>query len=158
VLDQQEASERARLLNLEPHPEGGWFRETYRSETRIAGDRAISTAIYYMLAAGHRSALHRIDADELWHHYEGIPLRIHVFDENGYHALLLGSLDDEGASPQHLVKAGAWFGAECAEASGYVLVGCTVAPGFEFEHFELASQAEMLARWPGQADVIRRLT
>jgi uncharacterized protein len=158
VLEEQDASERAALLNLEPHPEGGWFRETYRSEAQMAGGRAVSTGIYYMLSAGHRSALHRIDADELWHHYEGIPLRIHVFDENGYRVLLLGSLDTEGASPQHLVKAGAWFGAECGKDSGYVLVGCTVAPGFEFERFELASQPDMIKRWPEQASVIRRLT
>ncbi len=152
------ADARAEALGLTRHPEGGWYKETYRAEHSVGEGRAASTAIYFMLAAGETSALHRIDADEVWHHYEGESLRIHVFDEQGYHSLLLGSLDTPGAAPQHVVRAGAWFGAEVVGEHGHVLVGCTVAPGFEFEHFELAVQAEMLERWPQHSGVIRRLT
>ena len=111
-----------------------------------------------MLAAGETSALHRIDADEVWHHYEGEPLRIHVFGEQGYHSLLLGPFDHPGASPQHVVRAGDWFGAEVVTEGGYVLVGCTVAPGFEFAHFELAETSQMLQRWPEHAEIVKRLS
>ena len=149
---------RAKALGLERHPEGGWYKETYRAQHVDESGRAASTAIYFMLSAGETSALHRIDADELWHHYEGAPLRIHVIDGDGYHSLLLGSLDSPGASPQHLVRAGAWFGAEVEADAGHVLVGCTVAPGFEFKHFELATREAMLGLCPEQSDVIRRLT
>ncbi len=152
------AQERAKALGLERHPEGGWYKETYRATHLESRGRAASTAIYFMLAAGETSALHRIDADELWHHYEGAPLRIHVFDNDGYHSLLLGSLDIPDASPQHVVRAGAWFGAEVEADTGHVLVGCTVAPGFEFQHFELASRETMLRLCPERADIIRRLT
>ena len=152
------ADARAEALGLTRHPEGGWYKETYRADHSVNEGRAASTAIYFMLSAGETSALHRIDADEVWHHYEGEPLRIHVFDEQGYHSLLLGPLDVPGAAPQHVVRAGAWFGAEVVSEQGHVLVGCTVAPGFEFEHFELALQGDMLTRWPQYADVIRLLT
>ena len=118
-------------LGLTAHPEGGWFRETYRAVQTIevnGQSRSASTGIYFLLESGQVSHLHRIDADELWHHYEGHCLRIHVFDAQGYRALRLGPLGDGDAHPQHWVPAGAWFGAEVVGADGHTLVGCTVAP------------------------------
>ena len=151
------AEQRAEMWNLTRHPEGGWYRETYRA-SRHVGDRAVGTAIYFLLSAAEVSRIHRIDADELWHHYEGQTLRIHVFGTEGYRSLLLGSLDAPDARPQHIVEAGAWFGAEVVGETGYTLVGCTVAPAFEFEHFELATRASLLRQWPDHTTLIERLT
>lgn len=148
-------------LGLTSHPEGGWFRETYRATQSIdvnGQSRCASTGIYFLLESGQVSHLHRIDADELWHHYEGQCLRIHVFDQQGYRSLLLGPFGDGDAEPQHWVPAGAWFGAEVVAAEGYALVGCTVAPGFEFDSFELATEGQLLAEWPEQAALIQRMT
>ena len=148
-------------LGLQPHPEGGYFLETYRAEHSIKdGDRqrAVSTAIYYLLCEGAVSHLHRIDADELWHAYAGSGLRVHIFDESGYRFLDIGTDLSAGQRPQGVVPAGAWFGAELLNADDYALVGCTVAPGFEFTSFELADRALLLARYPEQRSVIERLT
>ena len=148
-------------LGLTAHPEGGWFRETYRAVQTIevnGQSRSASTGIYFLLESGQVSHLHRIDADELWHHYEGHCLRIHVFDAQGYRSLLLGPLGDGDAHPQHWVPAGAWFGAEVVGADGHALVGCTVAPGFEFHAFELATEDQLLAYWPEHTALIQRMT
>lgn len=155
------AEHRIRTLGLLRHPEGGWYRETYRAEAQVeyrGAQRSASTAIFFLLDGQERSALHRIDADEQWHHYEGQSLRIHVFTESGYHAIRLGPLGDGDASPHCWVPAGAWFGAEGVDAVGYALVGCTVAPGFEFSAFELAKGEELASQWPTHAALIRRLT
>jgi len=155
------ADERIRQLELLRHPEGGWYRETYRASARVqlgGQDRAASTSIYFLLASGEVSNFHRIDADEQWHHYEGAALRLHILDDSGLRQLDVGPLDTPGARPQCWVPAGAWFGAEVLSDDGYALVGCTVAPGFEFASFELANRPELLARWPAHRDVIERLT
>ena len=152
------ARQRIESLGLLRHPEGGWYRETYRSQATADGERAVCTAIYFLLEAGELSHLHRIDADEMWHHYEGTCLRIHVFDEQGYRAIKLGPLSQAGATPQCWVPAGAWFGAEVIDATGYALVGCTVAPGFEFANFELARGDSLAAQWPEQRALIERMT
>ena len=152
------ANDRIQSLELLRHPEGGWFRETYRSKATIDGKRAVSTAIYFLLEAGELSHLHRIDADEHWHHYEGACLKIHVFDAQGYRPLLLGPLSVAGATPQCWVPAGAWFGAEVVEDEGYALVGCTVAPGFEFAQFELAEAETLQSHWPKHRALIERMT
>ena len=112
------------------------------------------TAIIYLLGANDFSALHRIDADELWHFYRGDPLRIVELQPGGPAKQTLLSHDN----PQHLVPRGTWFGSMPAEASAFSLVGCTVAPGFEFEHFELASRASLIAEFPLAAQLIARLT
>ncbi|MEM1397283.1 MAG: cupin domain-containing protein [Pseudomonadota bacterium] len=125
-------------LNLQPHPEGGWFRETFRDPQPQDG-RGISTAIYYLLKAGERSHWHRIDAAEIWHFYAGGPLAITI-SANGHdaHAYRLGANVLSGDSPQVVVPANAW---QTAEALGHwTLVGCTVAPAFDFETFELAPE------------------
>jgi predicted cupin superfamily sugar epimerase len=133
-----------RRLALQPHPEGGYYRETYRAAgavTRADGKRlAASTAIYYLLCDGAWSTWHRIRADELWHFHAGAPLHVHVLaPDGGYRRLRLGNaLADEGAEFQGVVPGGSWFAAELAEPGGYALAGCTVAPGFEFSEFELA--------------------
>ncbi len=126
-----------RLLDLKPHPEGGHYRETYRDPTAGPGGRAASTAIYYLLDVGESSEWHRVDAAEVWHHYAGAPLVITV-SENGHDAEArhLGPDLARGQRPQIVVPAGAWQTATSLGA--WTLVGCTVAPGFSFEGFELA--------------------
>jgi len=132
------AAEVIRILDLRPHPEGGYFRETFRDAPHIAGGRAISTAIYYLLARGERSHWHRIDAAEIWHWYAGSPLLLEVAaTETGEIAqTLLGPDLPKGERPQAVVPARAW---QSAQSTGdWTLVGCTVAPGFEFAGFEMA--------------------
>ncbi|EJM95858.1 cupin domain-containing protein [Herbaspirillum sp. YR522] len=151
-------------LALQPHPEGGHFRETYRSGQRVAraidgADRAASTAIYYLLQSGERSTWHRIKSDEVWHFYDGSPLHVHVLEPDGaLTTLRLGNpLTHGDAAFQAVVPAGAWFAAACAEPDGHSLVGCTVAPGFEFDEFEIADPQVLLQGWPQHAQVIERL-
>ncbi len=124
------------LLGLQPHPEGGHFRETYRHRP-AGGGRGAGTAIYYLLRAGEHSHWHRIDATEIWHWYAGAPLVLTV-SENGHDAaaVTLGNVLEAGQRPQAVVPAGAWQTAESLGA--WTLVGCTVAPAFEFSGFELA--------------------
>ena len=162
-------------LGLEPHPEGGYYRETHRDAARVvranagdvpgvahAGTRAASTAIYYLLCDGAYSAWHRIDADEVWHFYAGAPLEIHTIDEAGNLTThtLGDALRHARAAYQVTVPARCWFAAECVSADtdgGFTLVGCTVAPGFEFAAFELAETAALIERYPAHAALLRRL-
>ncbi|WP_208276887.1 cupin domain-containing protein [Massilia oculi] len=153
------------LLSLMPHPEGGHFKETYRSHHRVSreGDsasRSASTAIYYLLRGRERSTWHRIRSDEMWHFYEGVPLRIYVLEPEGRLSVLrLGHpLRHEGADFQALVPAGRWFAAECEDSQGCSLVGCTVAPGFEFEEFEIGDASFLKKDWPEHSELIARLT
>jgi predicted cupin superfamily sugar epimerase len=122
------------LLGLERHPEGGWFTQTYADT--VPGGRAHSTLIYYLLEAGEQSAWHRVDAAEVWHWYAGAPLRLRVAEAGPAHELTLGNDLAAGQRPQGIVPPGAWQSAR--SLGDWTLVGCTVAPGFEFEHFELA--------------------
>lgn len=123
-------------LELRPHPEGGHFRETFRDSRRDANGRAASTAIYFLLARGERSHWHRIDAVETWHYYAGDALTLQISDDAGTRSMRLGPHIAQGETPQAIVPAHAW---QAATSSGdWTLVGCTVAPGFEFAHFELA--------------------
>lgn len=155
-------------LQLRPHPEGGYFRETYRSlETisqphlppRFTGDRAFSTAIYFLLQGDDFSALHRIKSDELWHFYEGGSLTITVIASDGeLSAIRLGTDVHAGRMPQAVVRAGCLFGSHVTEANSYALVGCTVAPGFDFADFELPSRDELIEAYPQHRAVIERLT
>lgn len=122
-------------LGLSRHPEGGWYAETFR-DAASAGERPQSTAIYYLLQKGERSDWHRIDAVEIWHYYAGAPLVLHIADDAGVRAATLGGDVLNGETPQGVVPRGAW---QAAESLGdWTLVGCTVAPGFEFAGFELA--------------------
>ena len=155
-----------RTLALEPHPEGGYFRESYRSSETLReaalpagfrGERSISTAIYYLLRPGDRSRLHRLRADEVWHLYDGGPLTLHVLHPDGrYEPRVLGRALSQGEAFQQLVPHGAWFGAEATE--DFALVGCTVAPGFAFEDFELGAREALLEQYPQHRELVLRLT
>jgi predicted cupin superfamily sugar epimerase len=132
------AAEMIAALRLAPHPEGGWYRETWRAETTLPGGRAAATAILFLLEAGQRSHWHRVDAGEMWLFQAGAPLALSVAEAAGAAATItLGPDPLAGHAPQHLVPAGAWQLAE-GPADGWSLVACLVAPGFEFAGFELA--------------------
>jgi predicted cupin superfamily sugar epimerase len=125
-------------LELRPHPEGGHYRETFR-DTRLDGNgRSLSTAIYFLLARGERSHWHRIDAEEIWHYYAGSALILQIADDGGRRTVRLGPDLGAGEIPQAIAPAQAW---QAAESTGdWTLVGCTVAPGFDFAKFELAQE------------------
>ena len=125
-------------LDLKPHPEGGHYRETFRDQSVDAGGRSRSTAIYFLLARGERSHWHRIDAVEVWHYYAGATLTLHIADDTSQRSVTLGADIAAGEEPQGIVPPHAW---QAAESNGdWTLVGCTVAPAFEFSKFELASK------------------
>jgi predicted cupin superfamily sugar epimerase len=155
-------NEWVQLLNLNPHPEGGYYAETYRSSLMTdtpAGPRPVATSIFFLLMAGNFSAFHRIVSDEGWHHYEGDPVFIHTISPEGkYQCIRLGKEITAGERPQALVPGGYWFASECKGPLGYALVGCTVAPGFDFNDFELADRDDLLRRYPAQSILIERLT
>jgi predicted cupin superfamily sugar epimerase len=146
-------------LGLLPHPEGGFYRETYRAPvtTRTArGERAASTAIYFLLRREDVSALHRIASDEGWHFHAGAPLRIVCLDERGHTELHLGLDLAAGQAPQAVVPAGTWFGAR--SEGDFTLVSCTVAPGFDFADFELGDRAALEREYPDHVELIRSYT
>lgn len=123
-------------LGLLPHPEGGHYRETFRDARILSDGRAASTAIYFLLARGERSHWHRIDAVEIWHYYAGAPLALHIHESGATQSVTLGADLASGHEPQGIVPPHAW---QSAESRGdWTLVGCTVAPGFDFTAFELA--------------------
>lgn len=150
-------------LGLAPHPEGGFFRETFRAPLVLGGlphgaPRSASTAIYFLLPAGAFSAFHRVRSDEAWHHYDGDPLALHVIGGDGaYSVIRLGRDLSSGEAPQAIVPANAW---QAAEPLGgrFSLCGCTVAPGFDFADFELADRAALSARFPQLAEIVWRFT
>ena len=153
-------------LQLQPHPEGGFFKETYRSNGIISseylspgfgGERNYSTAIYFLLQKEDYSAFHRIASDECWHFYEGGTLLIHVIDQGGeYSCIRLGRKLDEGETFQFVVPANCWFASEPAAGTEFTLVGCTVAPGFDFADFEMADE-KLMDEYPKLRSVIQRL-
>jgi predicted cupin superfamily sugar epimerase len=153
---------------MQPHPEGGYFAETYRAAeliskealpARFSGDRSFSTGIYFLLENHHFSAFHRIQADEMWHFYAGGPLNVYVIHLDGSLEIIkLGANPDNGEVFQAVVPAGTWFGSKPDSESAYSLVGCTVAPGFDFADFELAEQADLLTTYPQHEQAIRILT
>ena len=132
------AAEIIARLELKPHPEGGHYRETFRDSSIDARGRSRSTAIYFLLACGERSHWHRIDAVEVWHYYAGHALTLQIADDSGQRSVRLGAEFVAGEVPQAIVPAHAWQAA--ASDGDWTLVGCTVAPGFEFAKFELAPQ------------------
>jgi predicted cupin superfamily sugar epimerase len=140
-----------RRLALRPHPEGGYYGETFRSSLRLTLPdgrvRSASTAIHYLLPAGAWSTWHRVRSDEVWHHYDGGALRLYRL---GLEVVRLSA-----ETPQAVVPAGVWQAAEPLE--GATLCGCTVAPGFEFEDFELGATEQLVREFPAEAALIRRL-
>lgn len=165
----QPASYWVAKYNMQAHPEGGYFVETYRSSEQIrqaalpgrfGGPRAFGTAIYFLLEGHQCSALHRIQADELWHFYAGDALEVFVIypEEGTLEVIRLGRDSEAGEVFQAVVPAGAWFGSRPAAGALYSLVGCTVAPGFDFEDFELAERDALLTQFPQHREVIEMLT
>lgn len=150
------------LLGLEPHPEGGFFRETWRSPLAVGGlphgaPRSASTAIYFLLAGGAFSALHRVASDEVWHFYDGDAIDLHLLDGKTHHVLTLGLDFAAGQRPQHVVPAGVWQAA-VPRGTRLSLCGCTVAPGFDFADFDLPSRDEMLRLLPEHGELVVTLT
>ena len=155
-------------LKLIPHPEGGYYRETYRSSGTISennlppnikGERNFSTAIYFLLTSENFSAFHRIKEDEIWHFYEGSPLEIHIISDNGnYSKAVLGLNLSEGETPQIIIPANNWFAANVIEGNSYSLVGCTVSPGFDFNDFELADRKKLISQFPRHEEIINKFT
>lgn len=155
-------------LGLVPHDEGGWYSETYRSPDRLpltalpegyTGSRPCSTAIYFLVTHTAPSRFHRLQSDELWHFYDGTGLTLHLLHADGtYTCVLVGRRPERGEQFQVTVPRGVWMAAEVQEPGGFALVGCTVAPGFEYEDFELGARADLLARYPGYYEIILRLT
>ncbi|MCF8257134.1 MAG: cupin domain-containing protein [Flavobacteriales bacterium] len=158
------AAQWAELLNLSPHPEGGWYRETYRAKAVIDcpegfdGERSCATAIYFLLTSQSFSAFHRILSDEVWHFYTGDGITVHEIAANGaYIAHRLGASPGQGEVFQLVIPAGSWFASEVSAGGDHGLVGCTVAPGFDFRDFEMAKRKHLLARFPQHSEVISRL-
>jgi len=155
-------------LDLKPHPEGGYFKETYRSSGEIAsgslnsyysGKRNYSTCIYFLLRSGDFSAFHKINQDEIWHFYAGSPICLHVISEAGDHTKhVIGKDVCKGQSPQLVVPGNHWFAASVINKGDYSLVGCTVSPGFDFADFTLPNRAELLNKFPQHQKIITELS
>ncbi|MEM9142566.1 MAG: cupin domain-containing protein [Bacteroidota bacterium] len=155
-------------LGLQPHPEGGYFRETYRSVGKISeeclgskyrGSRNHATCIYFLLTSDRFSAFHKIIQDEIWHFYDGAPLRLHLITEEGrYRKVTVGRDWDKGEVPQFVVPGESWFAAEVLQKGAYSLVGCTVSPGFSFNDFELGDREKLISLFPDHEAIITSLT
>jgi predicted cupin superfamily sugar epimerase len=155
-------------LDLTPHPEGGYYRETYRSDlelpadalpSQFEGSRHAAALIYFLLPGDDVSALHRIRQEEAWHFYDGASLTIHQLLPDGTYATVsLGRDVQAGQQLQAVVPAGAWFGATVDDADRFALVGCTTAPAFDFADFEMAEATALREEYPQHASVVDRLT
>jgi predicted cupin superfamily sugar epimerase len=157
------AEEIKALLKLEPHPvEGGWYRRTYTSAGTVElprGIRAQGTAIYYLLEAETFSEMHQVTSDEIFHFYLGDPVEMLLLYPDGRSELLLFGPDlAAGQLPQIVVPAGVWQGERLVDGGKLALFGCTVTPGFDFADYRSGNCAELTARWPAEAERIRRLT
>lgn len=148
-------------LNLLPHPEGGFYSETYRSTLKTPtsqGERNLATSIYFLLRSQDVSHFHRIQSDELWFWHEGSPLTVHLLNEKGYETLKLGPVSEVGHQPQQLVSAQTIFGSCVEIEDSYALVSCVVAPGFDFRDFELFTFDQLIALYPSEKEIIQKLT
>jgi hypothetical protein len=155
-------------LNLTPHPEGGYFKEVYRSgeiieaehlPARYSKKRNISTSIYFLLEGNQVSKFHRLKSDEIWHFYDGSPIKIYIIIPAGnLQEKILGKDLDNGELPQLVIEKGSWFGAKVVEKKSFSFIGCTVSPGFDFDDFELADKQKMLNDFPAYHKIINGLT
>ena len=155
-------------LDLKPHPEGGFYRETWRSQEtipagglpeRYGGTRSLGTAIYYLLTADTFSSFHRLKSDEVFHFYAGDPVRmVNIHPDSGRQVIILGPDIERGQVFQHVVRRGIWQGACLSEGGSWALMGCTVAPGFDFMDYEQGARDELLEQFPGCEEDILRLT
>jgi predicted cupin superfamily sugar epimerase len=155
-------------LKLKPHPEGGFYSETYRSEEEIASEslpsryganRSIGTAIYFLLTADSCSVMHRLQSDEIFHFYMGDPVTmLHLYPNGQSKIVTLGSDLLKGHQPQIIVPKNLWQGSFIASSNGYALLGTTVAPGFDFADFEYGDRKSLINQYPDQAEILTRLT
>jgi len=154
-------------LGLKKHPEGGYFREVYRSSEsirnsalpdRFDGERDFSTAIYFLLKGNEVSRFHRIKQDEIWHFYDGSPVSIYTIVSHRMTVFRLGNNPDKGQLPMVVIPQGTIFAAELEDKRSFCLMGCTVSPGFDFKDFELLDRAELLQIFPEHYSVVQRLT
>lgn len=155
-------------LQLQPHPEGGYFKEIYRSKgvikndslsNEFSGKRNYSTSIYFMLTSDSFSAFHRINQDEIWHFYKGSPIKLHIISDDGdYSNIIIGNNLEKEETLQYTVSAKYWFAAEVVNQNDYSLVGCTVSPGFDFDDFELPKREELISQFPRHKMIITKLT
>lgn len=157
----QHAAEWISKLNLQPHPEGGYYKEVFRSEQYVSREgsdflRQACTSIYYLLEDEDFSGFHRIMSDEIWYFHQGVPLNVHVIAENGEYRMSELSGSSTG-SLSLVVPAGLWFAADIPSKSGYSLVSCAVAPGFDFSEFEMADKSELLRSYPFHEALFNRL-
>lgn len=155
-------------LDLKKHPEGGYFKEVYRSEEIVkkehlpkhfSGNRCFSTSIYFLLEGSEYSAFHKIMSDEIWHFYSGTSLTIFVINNDGkLEKIYLGNKPDKGEKLQAIIKKGCWFAVKVNNKNSYGLVGCTVAPGFDFNDFELAKKDNLIKLYPEHKAIIEELS
>lgn len=159
------ALEYVKILKLLPHPEGGWYKEMYRSEGRFSGHdefpegRNYSTAIYFLIEKSNFSAFHRIKSDETWHFYAGDALEVFEIDSLGeLKRTIVGPDIRNGQLLQYTVLAGNWFASRVYDEGSFSLAGCTVAPGFDFKDFEMASRVNCINQFPNHINIIMELT
>jgi predicted cupin superfamily sugar epimerase len=159
-------------LGLSKHPEGGYFKEIYRSDDilkenfladRYKGNRSVSTSIYFLLKSSEFSAFHRLKSDEIWHYYQGSALSLYIIDDKGILTeKKLGPDPENNESFQIIINAGSWFGAKVFDNSdnndSFTLIGCTVAPGFDFKDFELGQRDKLISLFPKHKKIIKELT
>ena len=155
-------------LRLMKHPEGGYFNEIYRSDEifsasvlpeRYIGDRTFSTSIYFLLEGKQYSAFHKLQSDEIWHFYDGFPIRIYIFTpEQKLEERILGNDIDKNENLQSVIYKNSWFAAELVNKTSFGLMGCTVSPGFDFRDLEIGKRDYLLKKYPEYKDVIIKLT
>lgn len=164
----RDASYWIQALNLQSHPEGGYYRQTYRADLllqkealpkQFTGPRAACTAIYFLLQGADFSAFHRLRSDELWHFYSGTTLIVHILTADGQHLQIrLGPDPEAGEQLQAVVRAESWFASDLKDKNSFALVGCTVSPGFDFDDFELARRSDLIDTYPQHRELIEHLT
>ncbi len=164
----QQAKYYIEKLNLIAHPEGGYFKEVYRSNeiiqaehlpNRYTSARNLSTSIYFLLEGEQVSKFHRLKSDEIWHFYDGSPIKIFTLSSDGnLEERILGKNLETNEAPQIVIEKGNWFGAKVKGKNSFTLIGCTVSPGFDFEDFELADKNELIKKYPAHKKIIDELT
>lgn len=149
-------------LKLIRHPEGGWFRETYRSDETAININGLArnacTAIFYMLEKNDKSHFHRLTSDEIWFFHEGVPIEIVMITNGKFSSTIIGNEIAREQIPQVIIPAGTWFGARLQSPEGYALVSCTVSPGFDFDDFEMGKREEMMRAFPDLEKQIQEFT
>jgi len=160
-MNTQSAASLITQMDLQPHPEGGYYKEVYRSDNTVlrpssTEPKQACTSIYYLLEGADYSGFHRLLSDELWYFHKGSPLHIHVIDQDGGYSVHELS-DTASGNFSIVIKAGQWFASEIPSKIGFVLVSCAVAPGFDFAEFKMAKKEELIAQYPQYSQIINKL-